>query len=455
MDVRKLAREHATVKKQKPGHSEAQLDCLQRNLDRLLACPRQSPEFAQYLYEFTDGEHYALLTAIAANFDDFTVKVLEWAKGEGKAFNESRGTQLPQETTNHTIPNDPDIMSANTPAQRADVMAVDAAPETSGTQPVPPECDPQSPAEAGAASSKIAAQSGPQSPQKRQRHPGGRKLKAPKLSTREPTVQPQEEPAQNAVVPSDIVLPPAASGINVMPGDSPPGLPSPAEEKGVQADHPNKSLDSDMSPEEHQHLARLEGFIVFGRKADFRQCDALLQIHDLRLYRDKFRTFDRYCKVQWDISRAQGNRMVKCAEKLNILSPIGDIPQPTYESQIRPLTSLPPDQVIAAWRRAVELADGKPVTAALVKQAVAELPGRAKAQALPKKVLRVPLELMQKHVGQITAAITLLKGGTVSTPAVESLEQARANLQALLDAAGTPPAVKAASENNQPAHPTI
>ncbi|MHB8524489.1 MAG: hypothetical protein ACYDH9_27555, partial [Limisphaerales bacterium] len=47
------------------------------------------------------------------------------------------------------------------------------------------------------------------------------------------------------------------------------------------------------------------------------------------------------------------------------LSPIGDIPKPTHERQIRPLIGLDPEQVWEAWRKAVAKADELVIKAAV------------------------------------------------------------------------------------------
>ena len=58
--------------------------------------------------------------------------------------------------------------------------------------------------------------------------------------------------------------------------------------------------------------------------------NALLRIRDARLYRQKFSTFEDYCRDQWRMSVAQGKRLIAAAEVVANLAPKGAI---QYESQ--------------------------------------------------------------------------------------------------------------------------
>lgn len=40
------------------------------------------------------------------------------------------------------------------------------------------------------------------------------------------------------------------------------------------------------------------------------------------------------------------------AHVVECLSPTGDVPKPAPESQVRPLVGVPPEQMVAAWKKA-------------------------------------------------------------------------------------------------------
>jgi hypothetical protein len=129
-----------------------------------------------------------------------------------------------------------------------------------------------------------------------------------------------------------------------------------------------------LSPAEQQDLLRIESRIDSGLAAFFDVAYALLEIKQRRLYRAWFTNFDQYCRERWDMHRAYAYRLIGAAQICTKLSPMGDIPLPENERQIRPLTGLPEKTAEEAWKRACEKA-GSPgkITGALVQQAVEEV----------------------------------------------------------------------------------
>jgi hypothetical protein len=95
---------------------------------------------------------------------------------------------------------------------------------------------------------------------------------------------------------------------------------------------------------------------------------ALARIRDKRLYRADFDTFDAYCRQKWHYGKSQAYRLIGAAEVIQHLSPIGDIPLPRSESQVRPLIGLRPEQVKTVWCEVVRKAGKQSVTAKLVRQ---------------------------------------------------------------------------------------
>lgn len=89
-------------------------------------------------------------------------------------------------------------------------------------------------------------------------------------------------------------------------------------------------------------------------------------------------TFEGYCDGRWNMGRQYGYRLIAAAATATALaagmSPIGDTPRPTAESQVRPLARLGSDEEKReAWAEAVERSDGQVPTAATVEAVVAEM----------------------------------------------------------------------------------
>ena len=123
---------------------------------------------------------------------------------------------------------------------------------------------------------------------------------------------------------------------------------------------------------ERHELERCEVVIKQGLDTFIEVGQALLTIRDKRLYRASFKTFEEYCGDRWGMSRKRAYDMLAASQVLSNLSPIGDI-LPQTESQVRPLTTLAPELQPIAWQKAVEAAEGKPVTAKVVQHVVNEL----------------------------------------------------------------------------------
>ncbi len=117
---------------------------------------------------------------------------------------------------------------------------------------------------------------------------------------------------------------------------------------------------------EHEKVIEqgLAGFVEVGL--------ALLAIRDGKKYRHAgYATFEDYCQRRWSISRAYGHRLIGAAETVTEMSPIGDIPAPAREAQVRPLRAVDPAERAEVWAEAVESADGGQPTAKQVEAVIA------------------------------------------------------------------------------------
>lgn len=102
----------------------------------------------------------------------------------------------------------------------------------------------------------------------------------------------------------------------------------------------------------------------------------LQEIRDARLYRERYSTFEAYCKERWGWSRVQAHRLIKASDTVSNLLPTGNAPAPTSERQVRPLTKLKTsEEQYEAWCKAHEIAEeeNKPVTGKIVQRAVEEV----------------------------------------------------------------------------------
>jgi hypothetical protein len=131
---------------------------------------------------------------------------------------------------------------------------------------------------------------------------------------------------------------------------------------------------------EQTDLERLESTIAANLAAFFKVGFALLEVKRRKLYRGEFKTFEGYCLKRWEMHRAYAYRLIGAAEVYKVLSPMGDIPLPECERQIRPLIGLTPVIALKAWRRAVaEVGTTGKITGAVIQKALGEVTRKAKA----------------------------------------------------------------------------
>jgi len=119
-------------------------------------------------------------------------------------------------------------------------------------------------------------------------------------------------------------------------------------------------------------LAQYEEVVERGFKCAWEAGEALKQIRDQRLFLRTHETFEEYVRDRFEVHRSQAYRWMQAAEVAANLLPIGDMPLPTHESQIRPLVGLSPANQVAAWQHACASAPG-PVTAKIVKASVTSM----------------------------------------------------------------------------------
>ena len=146
-----------------------------------------------------------------------------------------------------------------------------------------------------------------------------------------------------------------------------------------------------LTTQEQEALARCEAVIRRGWESFIEVGVALAQIRDQRLYRAQHQTFEHYCREKWDYRKSHAYRLIAAAEVVKCLSPVGDIPQPTHERQVRPLFGLEPEKIRELWKKAVAKAGSGVVQATVVQEVAAEFqskkrPRKAKMRYTPSPV---------------------------------------------------------------------
>lgn len=121
-------------------------------------------------------------------------------------------------------------------------------------------------------------------------------------------------------------------------------------------------------------LEQLEVVIERGLNTFVEVGQALMDIRDGRLYRQGYATFEDYCRERWGWERRHAYRLMDAASAVeNVSRGTQNMPLPTSERQVRPLTQLEPTQQRETWARVVETAPEGKVTAAHVQAVVDEI----------------------------------------------------------------------------------
>ena len=140
----------------------------------------------------------------------------------------------------------------------------------------------------------------------------------------------------------------------------------------------------ELTDEEVEDRHRLElkverAFFVAGK--------ALAELRERKLYRSTHKNFEEYCYDRFAFQRAHAYRLIESAAVVDNLSPngrqneslqtaIGRQILPTNERQVRPLTTLEPDEQREVWQQAVEAAGGKIPSSRIVQGIVERLKER-------------------------------------------------------------------------------
>jgi hypothetical protein len=125
-----------------------------------------------------------------------------------------------------------------------------------------------------------------------------------------------------------------------------------------------------LSPAQQAELEGLEKVIKSGWKTFLEVGEALAQVRDKGLYKDKYDKFEDYWRIELGYSRTYAYNLIGSAEVNEQLSSIEDFDvKPLNESQLRELIPVPEAKRAEAWKSAVKLAGDAPLTARIVHKA--------------------------------------------------------------------------------------
>lgn len=133
-----------------------------------------------------------------------------------------------------------------------------------------------------------------------------------------------------------------------------------------------------LTADERKDLKRCESIIANGREAFVRVGNALVEIQEKRLYRDKYKSMREYIAAECDFGKSYAYRLIEDAKvRANLSTKVDTLPE--TPALTKPLAALPAEQQPAAWMDACDLAEerGQDVTGAVV----AEVVGRYQADS--------------------------------------------------------------------------
>ena len=149
--------------------------------------------------------------------------------------------------------------------------------------------------------------------------------------------------------------------------------------------------DRELTSAEAGRLEELETVIAKNFQGFYAVGCALAEINTSRLYRQKFVTFEDYCREHFEIAKRTAYQYISAKETMdNVRHGAQTKILPLNERQIRPLTRLEPDIQVEAWKKVVESAplDGG-ITAKYVSEVVSEIIGKEikkKAEKIKKDI---------------------------------------------------------------------
>ena len=143
-------------------------------------------------------------------------------------------------------------------------------------------------------------------------------------------------------------------------------------------DTADAALATRLTPGERRHLQALERKIEHGMQTFKEVGTALQEVRDSRLYRESHTSFETYCRDRWGLERQRAYQLIGAVEVIEAL-PESAQPLIRNEATARELVPLmrdgDPEVLATVMAKITEQheADGKPVTAEVVRQIKADI----------------------------------------------------------------------------------
>lgn len=203
---------------------------------------------------------------------------------------------------------------------------------------------------------------------------------------------------------------------------------SPIQVLSYAARQPVLELVPDLTSKDAEDRDRYEAQIHNHLKSFLECALALKHLHDRRLYRTEYPSFEAYVTQKLGLGRNYALRLVKAADIVeNALKPLGDIPLPENESQVRPLTILSREDAQKAWKEVIKKARQTRITTSLVVEVVDRLHSRGK----PRKETTA----LQKEINHLLACISDSVGSGDFETAARNLAAVQVRIDVELDKA--------------------
>ncbi len=166
--------------------------------------------------------------------------------------------------------------------------------------------------------------------------------------------------------------------------------------------------------DERAHLFALEAAIENGlelaREGWSIAARALIEVRNLRLYREYCDTFEAYVAARWQRTRQWAYQVMSAVEVSDDVSR-GlqiDIPAPSAQRHLRELAKLPPERRADVWEEACRQTDNKPtarVIATVARVEPATDPEDHKQQATLGHILRMVASLNDDYRRRLINAL--------------------------------------------------
>lgn len=135
---------------------------------------------------------------------------------------------------------------------------------------------------------------------------------------------------------------------------------------------------------ELDRLSLCESVIEKGLNTFVEVGNALFEIRNNKLYRDKFTTFESYCRDRWNLKRQRAYELMDAAAIVNTLSEISDknkqesqvsVIVPTKESHAAALSKIPENLRSQVWENVLQKnqLSGKVITAKMIDRVAKDL----------------------------------------------------------------------------------